>query len=104
VADPLLGVPRKAPKAPALSPAGRAARLARQSLRAHPALAPLDLRIVPVAPGTVELHGWVASRGLRTLALRVVRDTPTVDRVVNHLLVHGEDDQAPAPGRTEQSA
>ncbi|HEX5818583.1 MAG TPA: BON domain-containing protein, partial [Gemmatimonadales bacterium] len=42
--------------------------------------------------GTVELRGWVTSRALRTLALRAVRETPSVDRVINNLLVHGEDD------------
>jgi hypothetical protein len=90
-ADPLHRTPRaRAPKP--LSRAGISARLARQSLRADPTLADLGLRVVPVAPGTVELHGWVASRALRTRALRAVRETPTVDRVVNNLLVRGEDD------------
>jgi hypothetical protein len=90
-ADPLHQTLR--PKAPKpLSRAGISARLARQSLRANPALADLGLRVVPVSAGTVELHGWVASRALRTLALRAVRETPTVERVINNLLVHGEDD------------
>jgi hypothetical protein len=91
LADPLHRTVR--PKAPKpLSRAGISARLARQSLRASPALAELGLRVVPVSAGTVELHGWVASRALRTLALRAVIETPTVDRVINNLLVRGEDD------------
>jgi osmotically-inducible protein OsmY len=89
--DPLHQTMR--PRLPkSLSRAGISARLARQSLRADPALADLGLRVVPVSAGTVELHGWVASRGLRTLALRAVRETPGVERVINNLLVRGEDD------------
>jgi hypothetical protein len=103
--DRMLGVPRRGPRARALSPAGRAARLARQALRAEPVLAPLGLRIVPVSAGVVELHGWVESRALRTLALRAVRETPTVERVVNKILVRGEDDLgAPVADRPEQTA
>jgi hypothetical protein len=89
--DPMHRTPRPKPPRP-LSRAGISARLARQSLRASPVLADLGLRVVPVSAGTVELHGWVASRALRTLALRAVRETPTVERVINNLLVHGEDD------------
>lgn len=93
LADPMHRVIR--PRTPkALSPAGRAARLARQALRADAGLADLGIRVVPVSAGTVELHGWVATRALRTAALRAVRDTPTVERVINNILVHGEDDQA----------
>lgn len=81
------------PKVPKpLSKAGIAARLARQSLRANPVLTDLGIRVVPVSAGTVELRGWVTSRALRTLALRAVRETPSVDRVINNLLVRGEDD------------
>ena len=105
LADPMHRVIR--PQTKALSPAGRAARLARQALRADPELAGLGLRVVPVTAGAVELHGWVATRALRTRALRAVRDTPTIDRVINNLLVHGEDDAPAAPAGDdldEQSA
>jgi hypothetical protein len=91
LADPMHRTLRPRPPKP-LSRAGISARLARQSLRANPALADLGLRVVPVSAGTVELHGWVASRALRTLALRAVRETPSVERVINNLLVRGEDD------------
>ncbi|MFL5521003.1 MAG: BON domain-containing protein, partial [Gemmatimonadales bacterium] len=91
LADPMHRTLRPKPMKP-IGQAGIAARLARQSLKADPALAGLGIRVLPVSAGTVELHGWVASRALRTLALRAVRATPTVDRVINNLLVHGEDD------------
>lgn len=91
LADPMHRVIR--PKTPAaLSPAGRAARLARQVLRADPALADLGIRVVPHGAGAVELRGWVATRALRTRAMRAVRDTPTVERVIDNILVRGEDD------------
>lgn len=103
--DPLHGVVRQRP-ATSSSLAGRAARLARQSLRAEPRLAELGIRVVPLASGAVELHGWVGSRALRALALRTVGATPTIERVVNHLLVRGEDDAPPPAGASdaEQSA
>ena len=91
LADPMHRTLRPKPLKP-IGQAGIAARLARQAIKADPALAALGIRVVPVSAGTVELHGWVASRSLRTLALRAVRETPTVDRVINNLLVHGEDD------------
>lgn len=68
---------------------------AQAALAADPALADLDLRILPVNRQTVELHGWVGSRALRTRAHRAVRDAIGADAVVNCLLVRGEDDAAP---------
>ena len=103
LADPMHRTLRSKPMKP-IGQAGIAARLARQSLRADPALAGLGIRVLPVSAGTVELHGWVASRALRTLALRAVRATPTVDRVINNLLVHGEDDLSIADTADDHSA
>jgi len=101
LADPMHGVLR--PKAPkALSPAGRSARLARMALRADAELATLGLRVLPAGAGAVELHGWVATRALRTRALRAVRDTPTIDRVINAILVHGEDDVASSDDQRDE--
>ncbi len=67
-------------------------RRARAALRAEPALAELPLEVVPVGPGTVELHGWVATRTQRAHAARTVRAATGVDAVINCILVHGEDD------------
>jgi hypothetical protein len=105
LADPMHRVMRPDVSKP-LSPTGRVARLARQALRADAVLAELGLRVVPVSAGTVELHGWVATRALRAHALRTVKSAPTVERVVNHLLVRGEDDlDASSSGEhSEQSA
>jgi hypothetical protein len=97
----LHGIVRRVPGA-APGGAGRVARLARQALRADPVLAELGIRVVPVAAGAVELHGWVATRALRARALRTVREAPMVDRVINHLLVRGEDD-TPSPDATPTS-
>jgi hypothetical protein len=91
LADPMHRTLRPRPAKP-LGKAGIAARLARKALQTNPVLAGLGIRVVPVSAGTVELDGWVASRALRTLALRAVHETPTVDRVINNLLVRGEDD------------
>ena len=41
----------------------------------------------------MELHGWVPTRTARAHAARVARTVPGVDRVVNSLLVRGEDDR-----------
>ena len=103
LADPMHRTLRPKPMKP-IGQAGIAARLARQALKSDPALAGLGIRVLPISAGTVELHGWVASRALRTLALRAVRATPTVDRVINNLLVHGEDDLSIADTADDHSA
>jgi hypothetical protein len=68
---------------------------AQAALAGDDLLAPLGLEILPVSRQTVELHGWVPSRRLRTRAHRVVREAVGADAVVNCLLVRGEDDAAP---------
>ena len=44
-------------------------------------------------PGVVELHGWVPSRAIRARAARVAAQVPGIERVVNCILVRGEDDK-----------
>jgi hypothetical protein len=73
--------------------AAATARAACAALDADPALAELALEATPVAVGVVELHGWVPSRAVRAYAGRVARAVPGIERVVNRLLVDGEDDQ-----------
>lgn len=66
----------------------------------------LQLRVLGVRPGVVELHGWVTSRAERARAIRLLSQTPGIELVVNSLLVRGEDDR-PSPGilrTTDQSA
>jgi hypothetical protein len=77
--------------------AALSAAAARQALAADPTLSPLELTVLPVAPGTVELHGWVESRAIRARAARALRDIEGLDTVINGLLVRGEDDGFAAP-------
>jgi hypothetical protein len=76
-----------------LRAAAATARAACAALDADPALAELALEATPVAVGVVELHGWVPSRAIRAYAGRVARGVPGIERVVNRLLVDGEDDR-----------
>jgi hypothetical protein len=50
----------------------------------------------------VELRGWVPSRPVRAAAARIAGTVPGVDRVINSILVRGEDDrpahEGSAPG------
>ena len=86
--------------------AAATARAACAALDADPTLCELGLEATPVAIGVVELHGWVPSRAVRAHAGRVAREVPGVERVVNSLLVDGEDDHGvPRKDRpTNQSA
>ena len=69
-----------------------AASLARTALRNDDQLHDLALETVGVSAGVVEIHGWVSSRSLRARAIRVVHALPGIERVVDCILVHGEDD------------
>jgi hypothetical protein len=70
------------------------------ALRAEPRLAGLELDARPVSRGVVELRGWVPTRPVRTLAGRTALAVPGIESVINSILVHGEDDQAPS-GRSD---
>lgn len=54
------------------------------------------LRVVPIGPGRIELHGWVADRRSRGRAARLVGDAVHADEIVNCLQVRGEDDLPPS--------
>jgi hypothetical protein len=63
------------------------------------------IEAIGVMPGVVELHGWVPSRSIRASAGRIAASVPGIERVVNCILVRGEDDKsAKAPSLTDQSA
>jgi hypothetical protein len=83
------GLPR-----PALT-AAACARAAAAALAADPALRDLGLEATAVSMGAVELHGWVATRGLRARAGSAARAVAGIERVVNSILVRGEDDLDP---------
>jgi len=94
VKDLLTGGARPGPR---LRPA-ELVRAVRTELRLDSALHPLNLEPLAAGPGIVELHGWVPSRALRTRAVRVASAAPGLDRLINRLLVRGEDDTHSAPG------
>lgn len=68
----------------------------------------LGLTVVPAGRSAVELHGWVPSRRLRARTTRLAAVAASPLRLVDCLLVRGEDDRpavdaGPAPA-TLQSA
>lgn len=72
-------------------------------LRQDAVLRELELRPLSAGAGVLELHGWVPTRAMRTRAARTVGAIAGVERLVNCLLVRGEDDTpvpaTPATGR-----
>jgi hypothetical protein len=81
-------------------------RAVEAALREEPRLGNLSLVAAPVARGVVEVRGWVPNRAARSLAGRVALAAPGIERVINSILVRGEDDQGHVPKRraTDQSA
>lgn len=65
----------------------------RAALDADADLRPLDLQVVPAGRGAVELHGWVPSRTLRARATRLAATAAGAVRLIDALLVRGEDDR-----------
>lgn len=65
---------------------------AEKALRSDPDLTLASLRMIPGARGSIELLGWVDSRSERTRAARVVAAALDPIRLVNGVLVRGEDD------------
>ncbi len=78
------------------------------AIQADPELRTFDLRVVPAGRTAVELHGWVPSRMLRARATRLAATAAGATRLVDALLVRGEDDRPAAdpgsPADTSQSA
>jgi BON domain len=93
---------------PPASPARNIATPARSTQAALDAsqLRHFRIEVVGVMPGVVELHGWVPSRAIRASAARIASGVAGIDRVVNCILVQGEDDRNVKPARTlaDQSA
>lgn len=57
------------------------------------------IEVTPIKPGAVELRGWVPTRTIRTRAVRMATAVDGIERVVNSLLVQGEDDKRVKPAR-----
>ncbi|MEO8199447.1 MAG: BON domain-containing protein [Gemmatimonadota bacterium] len=64
------------------------------------------IAVIGVMPGVIELHGWVPTRPIRARAGRVAAAVSGIERVVNCILVQGEDDKNLKPARSlaDQSA
>lgn len=65
----------------------------RAALDADPDLSRLALEVIPAGRGAVELHGWVPSRTLRARATRLAATAAGATRLIDSLLVRGEDDR-----------
>lgn len=80
---------------PAKAPARNIATPARNTQAALDAseLRQFKIDVVGVMPGVVELHGWVPSRSIRAAAARIAAQVKGIERVVNCILVRGEDDK-----------
>ena len=65
----------------------------RAALEADPDLRRLELEVTPAGRGAVELHGWVPSRTLRARATRLAATAAGATRLIDSLLVRGEDDR-----------
>jgi hypothetical protein len=91
--------PKEKPQ-PAAKPlrVGEASRVILERLRHDTALSGVTFEVLPIGPGAIELHGWVASRAERARAARIAAGVPGITNLVNSLLVHGEDDY-PTPVR-----
>lgn len=80
----------------------------RAALDADADLRRLDLQVVAAGRGAVELHGWVPSRTLRARATRLAATAAGPVRLIDALLVRGEDDRPaeddPLPAGAPQSA
>lgn len=82
-----------------------AARVVLERLQGDSALGGLELDVLAVGPGAIELHGWTSTRAQRTRAARLAASVPGVTTLVNSLLVHGEDDYpTPVLDADDQSA
>lgn len=94
--------PEPGPQPPRARPlrVADASRVVQERLRSDTTLHALDLDVLAVGPGVIELHGWVGSRAERTRAARLAASVPGVTTLVNSLLVHGEDDY-PTPVRDD---
>jgi hypothetical protein len=68
-------------------------RRAEHALTLDPSLGALELDVVAVRSGAVELHGWVTDRPMRVQVLRRVTEAIHPAAVIDCLRVTGEDDE-----------
>lgn len=93
---------------PGSAPARNIAAPARNTQAALDAseLRQFQIEVIGVMPGVVELHGWVPTRSIRASAGRIAGTVAGIERVVNCILVRGEDDKSARDTRplADQSA
>ena len=83
---------RKQPPSDPAAPASPRERI-RLALEVDEELRDLGLTVVPAGRAAVELHGWVPSRRLRARTTRLASIAAAPLRLVDCLLVRGEDDR-----------
>ena len=64
----------------------------REALAKDSSFATLGITVRAVAPGVIELGGWVDDRITRSRLARFATSLPAITGVSNRILVHGEDD------------
>lgn len=76
---------------------GATASRVRRAILDDPRLADVAISVLGIAPGVVEIAGWVEDRATRTHLARLARSVSGVETLVNSILVRGEDDPPPSP-------
>ncbi len=99
------GAPATTDSRPRRATAGTTRRMVQEALARDEAWQGLELEVSGVAPGVIELRGWVGDRLTRARLIRFVRALPGVDRLIDSLMVRGEDDRpGPSTDQTHQTA
>jgi osmotically-inducible protein OsmY len=89
---------RRRPDTPTPAPAGAAHTIAqtvkavRKAFDQDEAFHTLEITVRALAPGTVEVSGWVDDRATRAQVIRFAQAVPGIPEVLPSLLVRGEDD------------
>jgi osmotically-inducible protein OsmY len=76
----------------------------REALAKESSFANLGITVRAVAPGVIELAGWVDDRTTRGRVARFATSLPAITSVSNRILVHGEDDIHETNGHPTNSA
>ena len=100
--------PADSPQAPAAtaSTIAQTVKAVRSALAQHDAFHGLGLTVRALAPGVVEVGGWVDDRATRIRVIRFAQTVPGIRDVLASVLVRGEDDihlrhhQSPANPRS----
>ncbi len=89
--------PAPVARVPRRPTAGSTKRLVEHAIAQDGSWDDLEIVISAVSPGVIELRGWVSDRLTRARLIRFVRAIVGVDRIIDSLLVRGEDDRPDPP-------